>query len=93
VGIDIAEDAHLGAGLGSAALWLWTDYLFDSAPIMRLGLHTYSFNHRMRRAAVKVGYVDEGAVRAARRWQGTWIDRHAFGMLRTEWEALRARRA
>ena len=89
VGIDICEDDYLNRGLGTEALRLWIDYLFANSEIHRLALETWSFNPRMTRVAEKVGFHFEGRLREAQEWQGEWLDKLQFGMLRSEWEGAR----
>jgi RimJ/RimL family protein N-acetyltransferase len=91
VGICICEDQYLGHGLGSEALKLWIDYLFENSEIHRLGLATYSFNPRMIRVAERLGFKHEGTDRQIINWRGQWHDRLHYGMLRSEWEELRGR--
>jgi len=86
IGIDICEDDLLEQGLGSEALRLWVDYLFGNSTIHRIGLDTWSFNPRMMRVAVKLGFTSEGAQREVLQWQGEWLDLVHYGMLREEWE-------
>jgi len=88
VGIDVCEDAYLNQGVGTEALGLWVDYLFSNSDVHRVGLDTWSFNARMMRVAEKVGFVREGAERELMQWQGEWLDRVHFGMLRKEWGDL-----
>jgi len=88
VGIDICEDAYLNQGIGTEALGLWVDYLFANSDVHRIGLDTWSFNERMMRVVEKLGFVREGIERELIRWQGEWLDRVHFGMLRREWEDL-----
>jgi RimJ/RimL family protein N-acetyltransferase len=86
VGIDICEDAYLNQGIGTEALGLWIGYLFANSDVHRIGLDTWLFNERMMRVAEKLGFVREGAERELIQWQGEWLDRVHFGMLRKEWE-------
>ncbi|MGC9333311.1 MAG: GNAT family N-acetyltransferase [Anaerolineae bacterium] len=85
VGIDICEDDYLGRGFGTEALGLWIDYLFLHSEVHRIGLDSWSFNPRMRRAAEKLGLVYEGAERELREWQGQRLDLVHYGLLRREW--------
>lgn len=87
VGIDICEDEYLNRGMGTEALRLWVDYLFENSDVHRIGLDTWSFNQRMMRVAEKIGFVCEGAQRELREWQGERTDGVHYGMLRREWEA------
>ncbi len=93
VGVDICEDEYLNKGLGTEALDLWIAYLFSNSDIHRIGLDTWSFNERMMHVAEKLGFIFEGAERELIEWQGEWIDRVHFGMLRREWEEQCCRRA
>ncbi|MBN1979480.1 MAG: GNAT family N-acetyltransferase [Anaerolineae bacterium] len=85
VGIDVCEDAYLNQGIGAEALGLWVDCLFVNSDVHRVGLDTWSFNKRMMRVAEKLGFTREGVERELIRWQGEWLDRVHFGMLRREW--------
>jgi RimJ/RimL family protein N-acetyltransferase len=87
VGIDVCEDTYLNQGVGTEALRLWIGYLFSNSDIHRIGLDTWSFDGRMMRVAEKLGFVREGVERELIQWQGAWLDRVHFGMLRREWEA------
>ena len=86
VGIAICEDAFLNRGMGTEALKLWIDYLFTVFDMHKLSLDTCSFNPRMVRVAEKVGFEYEGCQREMQQWQGEWLDRLHFGILRTEWQ-------
>lgn len=87
IGIDICEDAYLNHGLGTHALRLWIEYLFSQSDIHKMEIHTWSMNPRMSRVAQKLGFTDEGTERELIQWQGEWINRVRFGMLRQEWES------
>lgn len=86
IGIDICEDEYLNSGLGSHALKLWIQYLFDTSDIHKMEIHTWSINPRMARVAEKLGFTSEGIERELIQWQGEWINRLRFGMLRQDWE-------
>ena len=89
VGIDICEDDYLGRGFGTEALGLWIDYLFQHSDVHRIGLETWSFNPRMKRAAEKAGLVYEGTEREVREWQGQRLGFVRYGLLRRDWLAGR----
>jgi len=91
IGIGIAEDEYLNRGIGTEALWLWVDYLFSNSDFPRIGLSTWSLNPRMMHVAEKVGFVREGVLRQVREWEGERFDNLSYGMLRREWEEIRAR--
>ncbi len=85
VGIDICLDSAMGKGYGGKALALWIDWLFSELEFHRVGLETWSYNTRMLGLADKLGFRREGCVRQLQLWNGSWHDRHLFGMLREEW--------
>jgi RimJ/RimL family protein N-acetyltransferase len=75
-----------GRGLGTEATRLIIDYAFGVAGLHRIGLEVYDFNPRARHVYEKVGFVHEGTMREALRWDGEWIDCHVMGMLISDWE-------
>ncbi len=90
IGINIFADHLLNRGLGTEALQLWIDYLFNNSEIHRIGLDTWSFNSRMIRVAKKLGFTYERAQREMHLWQDQWLDWVHFGLLRAEWEKMRS---
>ena len=86
VGIDLCEDDYLNRGLGTEALTLWVNYLFENSEIHRLALETWSSNPRMACVAEKVGFQLEGRLREAQLWEGQWLDKLQYGFLRQEWK-------
>jgi len=91
-GIDIIEDELWNQGLGTEALRLWVDYVFEAHNLARLGAATWSGNPRMVRVAEKVGFQIEGRIRNGCEVKGRFYDRIKLGMLRSEWEAGRRSR-
>ena len=89
LGIDICEDEYLNRGLGSQALTAWANYLFENSDVHKLEIHTWTMNPRMMHLSEKLGYIFEGRERELIQWQGEWIDRVRYGMLRAEWEEKR----
>ncbi len=87
VGIDICEPAYWNQGLGTEALCLWIDYLFESLDLRRIRLGTWSGNRRMVRCAEKCGFVLVGRTVANREVRGERYDGLEFRLLREEWEA------
>jgi RimJ/RimL family protein N-acetyltransferase len=77
-----------GRGLGTEATRLVIDYAFASVGLHRIELQVYDFNPRARHVYERVGFVHEGTMREALRWDGQWIDCHLMGMLASDWERL-----
>lgn len=84
-GIHIAEHDYWGAGLGTEALSLWVDYLFQAWGLHRLGMTTWSGNPGMIRVARKLGFMQEGCRRQGCNVKGKFYDIIALGILREEW--------
>ncbi|AXI79446.1 GNAT family N-acetyltransferase [Peterkaempfera bronchialis] len=73
-------------GLGTEAVRLTVGYGFEKLGLHRISLEVYSFNPRARRAYEKVGFVAEGVLRDALRWDGEWVDATVMSILAPEWE-------
>lgn len=87
VGIVIYNPVYWNGGYGTEALKLWIDHLFASLPLVRIGLATWSGNHRMIRCAEKLGMQMEARIRKARLYNGVHYDSIRMGVLREEWES------
>jgi RimJ/RimL family protein N-acetyltransferase len=87
IGACICVDDCLNRGFGTEALQLWVNYLFSNSDIHRLAFATYSFNPRVVRVAEKLGFLKQGRDREIVRWQGEWVDRLHFSLLRQEWRS------
>lgn len=89
LGVVIHDEHRWGRGLGTEAMALWTSYLFDRTDALRLDFATYSGNPGMLAVGQRLGFVEEGRFRSARRWSGGVHDAVVMGVLRGEWEGLR----
>ncbi|GAA0363042.1 GNAT family N-acetyltransferase [Bacillus horti] len=89
MGIGIYRPEYWSGGYGTEALKLWIDFLFESMPLARVGLTTWSGNHRMMRCAEKLGLQLEGRMRKCRIYNGEYYDSIRMGILREEWELLK----
>jgi RimJ/RimL family protein N-acetyltransferase/catechol 2,3-dioxygenase-like lactoylglutathione lyase family enzyme len=90
VGFVIYKPKFWNGGYGTEALKLWIDHLFASMPLVRIGLTTWSGNHRMIRCAEKLGMKMEARIRKARLYEGKFYDSIRMGVLREEWGVSRA---
>lgn len=86
MGISIYQPGLRGAGRGTEALRLWTDYLFRASAWRRLDYSTWSGNTAMVRVGEKLGFTMEGRFREARVVRGEVFDSVVLGVLRSEWE-------
>jgi RimJ/RimL family protein N-acetyltransferase len=76
-----------GKGYGSEALALVLDHAFGTTPLHRISLDVYTFNDRARHVYKKAGFVEEGVLRDALRWDGEWHDSVIMSVLRPDWQA------
>lgn len=90
IGIAIYDSRYWSNGYGSEAFHMWIDYLFTHMDTVRLGIGTWSGNERMINLAARCGMMEEARVRKARIVRGEYYDAIKMGILREEWEALRA---
>ena len=88
VGIVLHEAHNWSRGIGTRALELWITHIFDSLPLVRVGLTTWSGNERMIRVGEKLGMKMEARIRKVRYYDGNYYDSIRMGILREEWETL-----
>lgn len=86
VGIVFHEGGSWGRGLGTRALKLWIDHLFNTMPLVRVGFTTWSGNERMIRVGEKLNMQMEARIRKVRYYDGHYYDSIRMGILREEWE-------
>jgi RimJ/RimL family protein N-acetyltransferase len=72
-------------GLGTDALRTFLSYGFEHLGLHRVSLEVYAFNPRAIRVYEKVGFVTEGVLRQALRYDGEWIDAVVMSILAPEW--------
>ena len=88
VGIVLHEAHNWSRGIGTRALEIWITHIFDSLPLVRVGLTTWSGNERMIRVGEKLGMKMEARIRKVRYYDGNYYDSIRMGILREEWETL-----
>jgi RimJ/RimL family protein N-acetyltransferase len=87
MGIGIFKPKYWSGGYGAEALRQWTNHLFKTMPLVRVGFTTWSGNYRMIRVGEKLGMTMEARIRKVRFYNGTYYDSIRMGILREEWEA------
>lgn len=86
VGIAIYQATSWDSGIGTKALTLWLDIIFQNFELLEhIGLVTWSGNDRMMRVAEKIGMKCEARIRKSRYWQEVYYDSMSYGILREEW--------
>ncbi|WP_042477494.1 GNAT family N-acetyltransferase [Bacillus ndiopicus] len=86
MGIVFHENGSWGKGLGTRALKLWINHLFNTMPLVRVGFTTWSGNERMIRVGEKLNMQMEARIRKVRYYDGQYYDSIRMGILREEWE-------
>jgi len=71
-------------GLGSEAVRLLVDHAFAATDLERISLEVLSINPRARRVYERAGFVEEGRLRAAFRFDGQPVDVIVMAVLRAE---------
>jgi RimJ/RimL family protein N-acetyltransferase len=72
-------------GLGTESARMIVGYGFERLGLHRIELLVYAFNPRARRVYDKVGFVAEGVLRDALRWDDGWVDATVMSILAPEW--------
>ncbi|EME63778.1 GNAT family N-acetyltransferase [Amycolatopsis decaplanina] len=88
MGLVSYDERYWGGGFGTEALRMWTTYLFSRTDALRLDFATYSGNPGMITPGRRLGFVEEGRFRRARRWSGGVHDAVVYGALREEWDQM-----
>ena len=89
VGIVIFDDNFWNKGIGSKALLLWIEEIFDTEEnLEHIGLTTWSGNFGMMKCSEKVGMTLEGRIRKVRYYKNKFYDSIKYGILKDEWKKL-----
>ena len=76
-----------GRGLGTEATRLVLRHAFAAEALNRVELEVYAFNPRARHVYEKAGFVHEGTMRQALRFDDGWVDAHLMAVLAADWTA------
>ncbi|WP_405140991.1 GNAT family N-acetyltransferase [Sphaerisporangium sp. NBC_01403] len=74
-----------GKGYGTEATRLVLAHAFETVGLHRISLEVFAFNARAHRVYEKVGFVKEGVLRDALRWDGEWHDAIVMSVLASDW--------
>lgn len=85
MGIILYESENWGKGIGTRALKIWIEHLFNTLPLVRVGFTTWSGNKRMIRVGEKLGMTMEARIRKVRYYNKQYYDSIRMGLLRDEW--------
>ncbi len=93
LGVGIYDPDYLGKGYGRDAINVFLDWAFRLQNYRRIGLTADATNERAIRAYRACGFVEEGRRRQHEYVNGRYVDEVIMGVLRADWEALRAAHA
>ena len=80
--------AYRNRGIGTEAQRQLVDYLFNTTTVFRIQAYVDAANAPELAVLNKLGFTQEGVVRAAQWRSGTWHDQVVFSILRHEWKQL-----
>ena len=84
IGYAIFRPEDRGKGYMTAALRIFSAYLFELKPVPRLQLGMFKGNAASRKVAERCGYQYEGTQRQGNFLRGQYHDRETFSLLRSE---------
>ncbi|MDI6600290.1 MAG: GNAT family protein [Thermoanaerobacteraceae bacterium] len=84
IGIGIDGEENRNRGLGTEAIRLLLDFLFNEINMHRVYLHVYDFNERAVRCYEKCGFKKEGLIREAVYKHGKYVNEYIMGILEEE---------
>ncbi len=85
--------AYQGHGYGSDAVRVLLRYAFMELNLNCVALEAFGYNERALAMYRKVGFKQDGVMRALLYHDGQYYDQIVMSMLRDEWEALYGKRA
>lgn len=86
IGIVIFDENFWSKGIGSKALLLWIDEIFNTEEnLEHIGLTTWSGNLGMMKCSLKIGMILEGRIRKVRYHNNIFYDSMKYGILKDEW--------
>jgi RimJ/RimL family protein N-acetyltransferase len=90
-GISVGDKTYWGKGHGTEAARLIIDHAFLTLNLNRVWLEVFEYNQRAMRCYEKLGFRHEGRLRQHVYRDGRYWDSLVMGILRSDWEAGRAK--
>jgi RimJ/RimL family protein N-acetyltransferase len=87
LGIFVGEKGLWGRGYGTEATRLLVDYGLRTLNLNRIELTVFEYNERALRSYTKLGFVQEGRLRAKRFKRGRYWDEIVMAVLAQDWNA------
>jgi RimJ/RimL family protein N-acetyltransferase len=88
LGISIGEKRYWDQGYGTEAMRILIQFCFNTLNLNRVFLRVYTFNERAQHVYNKLGFREEGRLRADHFHQGDYHDTIVLGILRSEWQRM-----
>lgn len=87
IGIVIGEGQNRGKGIGSEALQVLQEFVFNRLNMNRLQIRVHAYNTRAHRCYLKAGFKEEGRLRQSFYIKGKYFDTIVLSMLKAEFES------
>lgn len=87
IGIVIGEVENRGKGIGSEALRVLQDFVFNRLNMNRLEIKVHSYNKRAHNCYLRSGFKEEGRLRQSFFIHGKYFDTIILSMLKSEFES------
>lgn len=78
-------EKHQGQGIMTKACSAYVTHAFTQLNLHRLEIRCATENTRSRAIPQRLGFTQEGTLRAAEAIEGRWLDHVVYGLLATEW--------
>ena len=86
IGINIGSKTEWGKSYGQEALVGLLNYAFNKVKLNRITAEVYSFNKRALKLFKRLGFKQEGKIRANIRKKNIYYDEMILGLLKKEWK-------
>lgn len=87
IGIVIGDEVNRGKGIGTEALMVLQEFVFNRLNMNRLEIKVHSYNTRAHRCYLKSGFKEEGRLRQVFYIHGKYFDTIVLSMLKSEFES------
>lgn len=88
IGIALTDPAARGRGLAAKAIQVMLRYAFLELGLSRITARIIDGNEPSRKLFNNLGFVHEGTLRQYVLRNGSHLDMHVYGLLRSEWQSL-----
>ncbi len=79
-------EKYQGKGIMTRAAKGLTDYAFEGLGLHKVDIRAAEENHKSRSVPKRLGFKEEGKIRAGELLYGKYVDHVVYGLLKEEWE-------